>query len=166
VAPLGSRSVHLHPYRGFYAAGTRELGDSRSLLGKPVIWTAGWGVVLGVLLVTGVLLLSVRLEMGSLSARSPKESQAVHRVLDFKPAGAQSVSELIAVHAGPHAGRWYAIDRSWEHRIYVVWQWRDVVLSFTVHGARVTPDKSTRAMLGMDTPSASGQAGSSGVAQP
>jgi len=150
VAPLSSRSVHLHPYRGFFAAGKRPV-ESRYVLGKPMVWTAGWSVVVGVLLVSGVILLSARLEMGSLHAWSARETQAVHRVRDFKPTGAESVNELISANAGPSGGRWYAFDRPWEHRVYVVWQWKGVVLSFTVHGTGVTPDGPTRVLLGMDT---------------
>ncbi len=128
----------------------------RRMLGKPLRWSRGWAVVVAVWLVLGVVLFVARLDMGHLTAWSPHEAAAVARVRAYMPDGVHRTDELLAVVAQELSpgGRdadvpyWYAFERPWEGRVYVIWECsQDAGLSFTVRGAEVRPDGETRDLL-------------------
>jgi hypothetical protein len=129
----------------------------RRLLGKPMRWSRGSSAVLVVWLLVGAGLLAARLDMGHLTAWSAREAAAVAQVRAFKPDGVHRTDELLDVVARelalrevgrPQGPRWYAFERSWEDRVYVVWEWSEgAVLWFTVHGGEVRPDDEARLIL-------------------
>jgi len=134
------------------AAGSAE----RRLLGKPLRWTRGLTVVAIVWLAAGSLLLVSRLQMGHLTAWSGREEAAVASVRCYEPDGAHSCEEVLGVLAarlGERQGhrrqaRWYAFEREWEDRVYVVWEWSErVALTFVVEGGVVRPDAETLLVL-------------------
>jgi len=164
---LHDSPAHLHPYRGFVGVSPSERARDLRLFGKPLYWTRGWKLVLVVLAAAGALLLCTRLGMGSLPVWSPREARAIRLVLDYRPVGRHSVRQIIAENFGPNAGEWYAVDRRWEDRVYVIWEWRGHGLVFAVEGREVIPDEGTRRGLERveSRPSATGGAASS-AAQP
>jgi hypothetical protein len=128
----------------------------RHLLGKPLRWSRGFTVVMIVWLAAGSLLLVSRLQMGHLTAWSGCEEAAVASVQRYEPDGAHSCAELLGVVAtrltegqgSPRQARWYAFEREWEDRVYVVWEWSDrAALSFVVEGGAVRPDAETLLVL-------------------
>jgi hypothetical protein len=129
----------------------------RRVFGKPVRWARGWTVVLVVWLVAGAALLAARLDMGHLTAWSPREAAAVERVQAYSPDSEHRTDELLAAVADAltvrygYAGgppHWYAFERAWEGKVYVVWEWRQgYALSFTVGDGEVHPDDEARLIL-------------------
>lgn len=127
-----------------------------TLIGKPLRWTRGWSMVVVVWLLVGGLLLTTRLQMGHLTAWTPREAAAVADVRAYRPDGTHRCDELIGVVAYELArqkgrresSRWFAFDRPWERRVYVVWEWGDqATLSFVVEHGVVAPDEHTRLVL-------------------
>jgi hypothetical protein len=129
------------------------------MFGKPLVWTRGWAIVVAVWLVCALLLGLCRLQMGHLAALSPREAAAVSAVEHSRLAGGFSGSELLGQLASTYATqlfgpsvagaspRWYAVDRPWEHRVYVLWELGPATLSFTVQSGTVRPDDSARLVL-------------------
>lgn len=124
--------------------------------GKPLVWSRSWTVVVVVWVLAGGLLLAARLQMGHLTAWTPREAAAVGAVRAHTPDGMHRCDELLgalARHLAWRAGRhevpvWYAFDRPWERRVYVTWEWGDeVALSFVVERGKVVSDRRTRAIL-------------------
>jgi hypothetical protein len=129
----------------------------RRLLGKPMHWSRGWALILVVWVLVGAALLAARLDMGHLTVWSASEAAAVAQVRTYKPDGAHSTDELlgllaneltVTLGASPGGPRWYAFERSWEDRVYVVWEWSSrASLTFTVRDGEVSPDGEARLVL-------------------
>jgi DNA-directed RNA polymerase subunit RPC12/RpoP len=135
--------------------GARE----RRLFGKPLRWTRGWTAVALVWLLVGSLLGLARLDMGHLTALTAHEQSAIAAVTSTRLDDGRSCGDLLALLSTRYAGvllgtsrertvRWFAIDRSWEHRVYVVWQLGGKVeLAFTVQEGRVAAESETALFL-------------------
>lgn len=98
-----------------------------SVLGKPLVWTAGWTVVLLVWLLAAGGLLAVRLDMGDLGVLSSREQRAISAVEQAELKTDISYRQALALVVDQFAGagyqpRWYAQDRRWERRVYVTWE--------------------------------------------
>ena len=135
-------------------------GLPRAAFGRPLGWTRGWTMVVAVWVVCACFLGAARLQMGHLAALDAREVAAVAAVRQARMGGGPRYGDLLRLLAGPYAGRllgarherhtarWYAFDRPWEHRVYVVWQLGDTVaLDFTVQGGAVQADAGARLML-------------------
>jgi len=139
-----------------------------TLIGKPLVWTRGWTIVVVVWLVAAAALGAARVSMGHMAVLTPHELAAVTAVREAKVStGAtnEDVLRYLASHDPSLAGQllatatgksdktatatWYAFDRPWEHRVYVTWQLpaRGLVLSWTVENGQVRPDTGTRLEL-------------------
>jgi hypothetical protein len=131
--------------------------SERRLLGKPLRWSRGWAAILVVWVLVGAALFVARLDMGHLTAWSASEATAVAQVRAYMPDGAHSTDEILGLladeltvrlGASPGGPRWYAFERSWEDRTYVVWEWSsEAALWFTVRDGEVRPDDETRLVL-------------------
>jgi hypothetical protein len=127
------------------------------MLGKPLRWSRGWALTLAVWALVGAALLVARLDMGHLAVWSAGEATAVAQVRAYKPDGAHRTDELLGLLANeltvsqgvsPGGPRWYAFERSWEGRVYVVWEWSSrAALTFTVRDGEVHPDDEARLVL-------------------
>lgn len=141
----------------------------RTFLGKPLIWSRGWTVVCLIWLVAAALLGVARLQMGHLAAFDHRELAAISAVRDARLDGGPRYGDLLDVFArriGPEVfgrsergwPRWYAFDRPWEDRVYVVWEYgRGFALDFVVEGTAVHPDGRTMLVLKQTARLESGQ---------
>ena len=106
-----------------------------TLLGKPLKWSARWTAVAATVAVCGCFLGVARLQMGHLTAFSAREAAAVAdvqraRLTDGRCYGdllrllaTVPAQRLLGVAGAPQTPRWYAFDRPWEGRVYVLWTW-------------------------------------------
>ena len=146
------------------AAGRVAARDTYSVFGKPLAWSRGWTVVFAIWAVTAALLVVARVEMGHLSVFNARETAAVAAVERAQSVGGLTTGQALALLARSNEGAlaltgqrpkayWYAFDRPWEQRVYVVWELDDplqsgpVQLGWTVEGTRVVPDAATAAEL-------------------
>lgn len=129
---------------------------SRTLFGKPLRWSRGWTIVIVVWAAAGALLFAGRLHMGQLTAWSGPEAAAVEAVRRYEPDGVHRCDEVLDAVAGDLARwkggirsiRWYAFERPWEGRVYVVWEWGgEAALTFVVQQGDVRPDAATALVL-------------------
>jgi hypothetical protein len=139
----------------------------REFLGKPLAWTRGWKTVVAVWIVCAALLLAARIGMGHVSVYTPAERAAIAAVhtarfedgVTYEQA-LQQAERVIATSNGrqsadghPPVRHWWAVERSWEKRIYVVCELQvpgdsqPVQLGWWVEGDKVTADPATRAFL-------------------
>ena len=115
---------------------------------------------MAVWVVCACLLGLARLQMGHVAPLDARETAAISAVQTTRLADGPRYGDLLHLLAGAYAGRllgaqnerqiarWYAFDRPWEHRVYVVWQLGDAVaLDFTVQGGTVHADAGARLML-------------------
>ena len=128
----------------------------RGVLGRPWVWTRAWTVVVVVWAVVALGLGAVRWQMGEQTAWSARETRAVAQVQEYAPDDAYRCDELLAAvtrsstdgsRKAVDLARWYAFERPWEGRVYVVWEWGDAALGFVVEEGRVRPDDETRLVL-------------------
>lgn len=134
---------------------------ARTAFGKPLGWTRGWAVVVTVWIVTAALLVAARVDVGRVTALSPREAHAIAAVQAAEvESGVRTAAVLqtlmrrhgVALEAGgsgPARPRWYAIDRPWERRVYVYWELpNDGRLAWTVDDdGAVTPSAETALVL-------------------
>jgi len=97
-----------------------------------------------------------RWQMGEQTAWSAQETQAVSWVREYSPDDVHRCDELLAAvtrsaptgsQEEPTVARWYAFERPWEGRVYVMWEWGGAALGFVVEEGRVRPDDETRLVL-------------------
>jgi hypothetical protein len=110
----------------------------RTLLGKPLVWTPAWTVVVIVWALSAVGMAAVRLDMGHIAVLNARERGAITAVekaeLEPDVPYAQALSDT-ALWLGGHDPRplWQVQDRPWERRVYVSWELGDQVrLGWTV----------------------------------
>lgn len=129
---------------------------SRQALGRPWGWTRAWTVIVVVWAAAALGLGMARWQLGEQAAWSARETQALADVQAYLPDDVHRCDELLAAvttasaddrRGRPAAARWYAYERPWEGRVYVVWEWGDAALGFVVEGGRVRPDDETRLVL-------------------
>jgi len=113
-------------------------------------------VVAIVWIVAGLGLGVARLHIGEAGAWTSRESEALAHVREYSPDDVHSCDELLAVAAerlserdagSAPVARWYAFERPWEGRVYVVWERGEAMLGFVVEDGDVKPDDETRLVL-------------------
>ena len=130
---------------------------ARTLLGKPLAWSSRWTAVAAIVGVCACCLGVARLQMGHLTAFSAREAAAVATVQHAHLTDGQRYGDLLrllattraqrllGIDGGLQTPRWYAFDRPWERRVYIVWGLGDRrTLSFVVHNGVVRTDSTTR----------------------
>lgn len=146
----------------------------RTVFGKPLGWSRGWTVVVTVWAVAAVLLVTARVDVGHVTALSAREAAAIDAVegatVDSGVAEGGAPREglttaqalqLVLRRYGGTAGegdaaasrvprpQWFTMDRPWEDRVYVYWEFGDYEpLAWAVDDdGTVTPDGDTRLLL-------------------
>jgi membrane associated rhomboid family serine protease len=129
----------------------------RTLLGKPLGWSPRWTAAVATVAVCACSLGVARLQMGHVTAFSAREAAAVAAVQHARLTNGERYGDLLRLLTSTQAQRllgvdgalqtprWYAFDRPWEHRVYIVWGLGDrLTLSFVVQNGAVRADAATR----------------------
>lgn len=110
----------------------------RTLIGKPLVWTTAWTVVILVWVLSAAGLAAVRLDMGRISVLNARERAAIDFVERAELRPGVPYAQALSYAAGWLGGAelrpvWYVQDRPWERRTYVSWELGDDLrLSWTV----------------------------------
>jgi hypothetical protein len=158
AAPESSASASAGP--GAPGGGARR---SRTLIGKPLVWTRGWTIVFAIWVVVAVLLFSARAGMGDLETFRPEDEAALDSVpVALMPDGETrygdalaTMAERLSWEAGERAltaETWYLLPRPWEERVYVILEvdrgeHGSFMLGWWVEDGTVTADPATEAFL-------------------